>query len=161
MEETILKLRILAKAETTLMRASARRAAMRARLFAMAIGLLLLTVVMVNLAAFEFLSQTMSEAAAAGTMALVNGILAVIVIFGATRVQPGPEEAMVQDIREMALAELSADLDEVKDEFNRISSDLDSIRSGVGQALGFLKPGGSAAGSLMPVIGLITSMLKK
>ena len=51
MEETILKLRILAKAETTLMKANARRAAMRARLFAMAIGLLLLTVVMVNGAA--------------------------------------------------------------------------------------------------------------
>ena len=65
MEETILKLRILAKAETTLMKANARRAAMRARLFALAIGLLLLTVVMVNVAAFEYLSQTMSEAAAA------------------------------------------------------------------------------------------------
>ena len=89
------------------------------------------------------------------------GLHPVIVIFAATRVQPGPEEAMVQDIREMALAELSADLDDVKDEFNRISGDLNSIRSGVGQALGFLKPGGSAAGSLMPVLGLITSMLKK
>ena len=61
--------------------------------------LLLLTVVMVNVAAFEFLSQTMSEAAAAGIMAAVNGLLAVIVIMAATRVQPGPEEAMVQDIR--------------------------------------------------------------
>lgn len=161
MEETILKLRILAKAETTLMKANARRAAMRARLFAMAIGLLLLTVVMVNVAAFEYLSETMSAAAAAGIMAFVNGILAVIVIVVATRVQPGPEEEMVQDIREMALTELSADLDGVKDDFNRISNDLNNIRSGVGQALGLLKPGRSAAGSLMPVLGLITSMLKK
>lgn len=161
MEETILKLRILAKAETTLMKANARRAAMRARLFAMAIGLLLLTVVMINVAAFEFLSQTMTEAAAAATVALVNAVLAAIAILAATRVQPGPEEAMVQDIREMALAELSADLDGVKDEFNRVSTDLNNIRSGVGQALDFLKPGGSAAGSLMPVLSLITSMLKK
>lgn len=161
MEETILKLRILAKAETTLIKANVRRAAMRARLFAMAIGLLLLTVVMVNVAAFEFLSETMSEAAAAALMALVNGVLAVIVIVVAMRLQPGPEEAMVRDIREMALAELSADLDGVKDDFNRISSDLDTIRSGVGQALGLLKPGGSAAGSLVPLLGLITSMLKK
>ena len=161
MEETILKLRILAKAETTLMKANARRAAMRAQLFAMAIGLLLLAVVMVNVAGFEFLSETMSEGSAAATMALVNGALAVIVIFAATRIQPGPEEAMVQDIREMALAELSADADGVKEEFNRISTDLKSIRSGVSQALGFLRPGSSAAGSLTPLLGLITSMLKK
>lgn len=161
MEETILKLRILAKAETTLMKASARRAAMRARLFAMAIGLLLLTVVMVNVAAFEFLSESMSEAAAAGLMALVNGILALIVIFAAARIQPGQEEAMVQEIREMALTELTADIDGVKDEFNRISTDVKTIRSNVSQALGFLRPGGSAAGSLTPLLGLITAMLKK
>lgn len=161
MEETILKLRILAKAETTLMKANARRAATRARLFAMAIGLLLLTVVMTNVAAFEFLSETMSEAAAAGLMALVNGILAIIVIFAATRVQPGPEEDMVKDIREMALTELTADIDGVKDEFNRVSTDLNKIRSGVSQALGFLRPGGSTGGSIAPLLGLITAMLKK
>ena len=39
MDETLMKLRILAKAETTLLKANARRAAMRARLFAVAIGL--------------------------------------------------------------------------------------------------------------------------
>lgn len=161
MEQTILKLRILAKAETTLMKASARRAALRVRLFAMAIGLLLLAVVMFNVAAFEYLSETMSEAAAAGLLALVNAVLALIVIFVATRVQPGQEEAMVQDIREMALTELSAELDGVKDEFNRISTDVNTIRSGVSQALGFLRPGGSAAGSLTPLLGLITAMLKK
>ena len=134
---------------------------MRARLFALAIGLLLLTVVMVNISAFEYLSETMSEAASAALMAGVNAILALIAIVVAVRMQPGPEEAMVQDIREMALTELSADLDGVKDEFNRISGDLNTIRSGVSQALGLLKPGGSSVASLAPVLGLITTMLKK
>lgn len=161
MDETLLKLRILVKAESTLFKANARRAAMRTRLFAMAIGMLLLAVVMINVAAYQYLSELMSEAAAALVVSAINGVLAIIVIVVATRLKAGPEEAMVHDIREMALTELSADLDEVRDEFNRIGTELNTIRSGVGQALGFLKPGGSATGSLMPVLSLITSMLKK
>lgn len=161
MDETLLKLRILAKAETTLIKANARRAAMRGRLFALALGLLLLTVIMINVAAYQYLSETMSEAAAALIIAGVNGALAVIMIISAMRVQPGPEEDMVQDIREMALAELSSDIAVVKDEFDRVTTDLANIKSGVSKALGLFKPGASAAGSITPVLGLITAMLKK
>ena len=161
MDETLLKLRILAKAETTLLKANARRAAMRGRLVALALGLLLLTVVMINVAMYQYLSETMSEAAAALAIAGINGALAVILIVSALRIKPGPEEAMVQDIREMAMAELSADFENVKDEFNQVAADLGNIKSGVSKALGLFKPGASAAGSITPVLGLITSMLKK
>lgn len=161
MDETLLKLRILAKAETTLLKANARRAAMRGRLFSLALGLLLLTVIMINVAAYQFLSETMSEAAAALIIAGVNGALALIMIVSAMRIQPGPEEDMVQDIREMALTELSSDIAVVKDEFDRVTTDLANIKSGVSKALGLFKPGASAAGSITPVLGLITAMLKK
>ena len=63
MDETLMKIRILIKAETTLLKASARRASMRGRLYAVAIGLILLTVIMVNLAAYQYLSETRSAAA--------------------------------------------------------------------------------------------------
>ena len=161
MDETLLKLRILAKAETTLLKANARRAAMRGRMFALALGLLLLTVIMINVAGYQFLSETMSEAAAALIVAAVNAALAVIMLVLAMRIQPGPEEDMVQDIREMALAELSSDIAVVKDEFDRVTTDLANIKSGVSSAIGLFKPGASAAGSITPVLGLITAMLKK
>ncbi len=51
MDETLMKIRILIKAETTLLQASARRAGMRGELYAVAIGLFLLTVIMVIMAA--------------------------------------------------------------------------------------------------------------
>ena len=160
MDETLLKLRILAKAETTLIKANARRAAARGRLYALALGLLLLTVIMVNLAAYQYLSETMSEAAAALVIAGVNAALAVAMLIYAASIKAGPEEDMVQDIREMAMTELSADLEVVKDEFNQAISDLENIKSGVSKALGMFRGGGSA-GSIAPVLGLITSMLKK
>lgn len=161
MDETLMKIRILAKAESTLLKANARRTALRARLFAMAIGLGMLTVVMINLAAYQYLSQTLSEAQAALIIGLFNAALAVVVIILASRVQPGPEEAMVQDIREMVLTELSADMDTVKNEFAQIGGDLQNIKSGVSKALGIFKGGGSGLGSTAQALGLITTMLKK
>jgi len=161
MDETLMKIRILIKAETTLLKASARRAGMRGRLYAVAIGLFLLTVVMVNLAAYEYLSETRSAAAAALIVSLVNGVLAVIAIVMAMRIQPGPEEAMVQEIRELALAELSADMDAVKEDFVQVKNDLEKIKNGVSSAFGMFKSGGAGVGSVAPILGLITSMLKK
>jgi len=105
MDETLMKIRILIKAETTLLKASARRAGMRGQLYAVAIGLILLTVIMVNLAAYQYLSETRSAAAAALIVSLVNAVLAVIVIVMAMRIQPGPEEGMVEDIPDLALTE--------------------------------------------------------
>ena len=161
MDETLMKLRILAKAETTLLKASARRAAMRARLFAVAIGLVLLTVIMLNVAAYQYLLESMSAGQAALLVGAVNAVLAAVAVLAAMRIQPGPEEAMVRDIREMALAELSGDVDLAKDEFVRISGDLNRIRTNVSAALGIFKSGAPGAGSVGPLLGIITKMLKK
>ena len=161
MDETMMKLRILAKAEATLLKANTRRAAMRARLYAIAIGLVLLTVIMLNVAAYQYLLESMSAGRAALLVGLVNAVLAAVVVLFAMRIQPGPEEAMVRDIREMAMAELSGDVDMVKDEFARISGDLNRIRSNVSSALGIFKSGVPGAGSVGPVLGIITKMLKK
>jgi hypothetical protein len=161
MDETLMKIRILIKAETTLLKASARRAGARGRLYAVAIGLFLLTVIMVNLAAYHYLSETRSAAAAALIVGLVNAVLAVVAIAMATRIQPGPEEAIVEEIREMALTELSADMDAVKEDFIQVKNDLEKIKTGVSSAFGMFKSGGAGLSSIAPILGLITSMLKK
>jgi len=79
----------------------------------------------------------------------------------AMRIQPGPEEGMVEDIRELALTELSADMDAVKDEFMEVKNDLEKIKASVSSALGMFKSGGAGVSSIAPILGLITSMLKK
>ncbi len=161
MDETLMKLRILAKAEATLLKANARRAALRARLFAIAIGLILLTVIMLNVAAYQYLLESMSAFQAALLVGAANAVLAVIAILLAARVQPGQEEAMVRDIREMALSELSGDVDLAKEEFVRLSGDLNRIRSNVSSALGLFKSGVPGVGSVSPALGIITKMLKR
>jgi hypothetical protein len=68
---------------------------------------------------------------------------------------------MVRDIRELALTELSADMDAVKEEFAQVKNDLGKVKAGVSSALGMFKSGGAGISSIGPILGLITSMLKK
>ena len=161
MDETLLKLRVLTRAEMTLAKANARRMAARSRLYAIALGMVLLTVVMINIAAYEYLSTLKGEAIAALLVALANGVLAVLVIFAASRIQAGPEEEMVKEIRELALSELSADAKGVKQSFAQISADIERIRSGFSSVSGLFGSGHSGLGSLGPLLGMLTSMLKK
>lgn len=161
MEETMMKLRILVKAESTLIRAHLRRSAAQARLYVLAIGLLLLTVIMVNVALFEYFSSLYGPTYGALTVAGLNAFLAIVAMLWAGRIRPGPEEDMVKDIRQMALGELQADLDAAKSEFQEVTDELKNIRSSVHSAMGLFKRGGSGLGSLGPALGLVTSMLKK
>ena len=161
MDETLLKLRVLTRAEMTLAKANARRMAARSRLYAIALGMVLLTVVMINIAAYEYLSTLKGEAIAALLVALANGVLAVLVIFAASRIQAGPEEEMAKEIRELALSELSADAEGVKQSFAQISADVERIRSGFSSVSGLFGSGHSGLGSLGPLLGMLTSMLKK
>ncbi len=160
MDDTLLKLRVLTRAEITLARANGRRIAARSRLYAIALGMVLLTVIMVNLAAYEYLSSLKGETVAALIVALANAISAVLVILVASRIKPGPEEEMVREIREMALTELSADVDDIKQSFAQIGSDIERIRSGFSSVSGVLGSAQAGLGSLSPVLGLLTGMLK-
>jgi hypothetical protein len=160
MDETLLKIRVLTRAEMTLAKANGRRIAARSRLYAIALGMILLTVIMVNIAAYEYLSALKGEVVAALLVAMANAILAVIVIFLASRIKPGPEEEMIKDIKELALKELSADADGIKQNFSQIVSDIEKIRSGFSSVSGVLGSANSGLGSLSPLLGMLTGMLK-
>ena len=161
MDETLLKIRVLTRAEMTLAKANARRIAARSQLYAIAVGMILLTVIMVNIAAYQWLSALKGAPVAALIVASANAVLAVIVIFVASRIQPGPEEEMVKEIRELALTELSADAEGVRQKFEQISGDVERIRSRFSSVSDALGSAQSGLGSLSPMLGMLTSMLKK
>ena len=159
MHELIMKLRILARAEITLARINARRVANRAILYAIAIGLVLLAVVMVNIGAYQLLAETVSNATAAFLVAAGNGVLAAFLLFAARPSQPGPEEQMVREIREMALTEVTADIDEMKADFAQLGTDVRRIRTGF-SLLGSGKSFGIGLAGLVPVIATIIEAVK-
>ena len=151
MEETLLKLRILASAEMNLARVKSRRYASRAVFFAVAAGLFLLAVIMVNIGAYQWLSERYSESDAAFVVAIGNAVLGLLLGIIGWRVKASPEEQMAREIREMALEELNADVDDLQSEVSRVGKDVKRIRSG----FSILTKGGqigAGLASLAPVI---------
>jgi hypothetical protein len=158
MEETLLKLRILASAEMKLARVRFRRLAGRAVFFGLAAGLFLLAVVMVNIGAYQILSERYSSGDAAFMVAAGNAVLAALLALVGWRIKAGPEEQMAREIREMALEELTADVDELQEEVSRVGKDVKRIRTG----FSILTKGGTiGAGlvSLSPVIKTVVDAI--
>lgn len=158
MNETMIKLRILMHAEYTLARVNLRRLIKKTILGVIAIGLILLVVVMTNLGAYELLAASYGSAKGAFLVAGGNAVLAFLVFFAAGQLKPGEEEKMVQEIRELTLSELSADVDGVRQNFASIAKDVKGIQSGFSTIGGGL---GAGLSSLGPIIGLLVDTLKK
>ena len=157
MDETLLKLRILASAELKLAQLRAQRQVNRAILVAIALGLLLLTVAMVNLGAYQLLTYTHSESGSAFLVAAGNGVLAVLVVFVVRRIQAGPEEKLAQEIRDMALDEFNVDVDAFKDE---LGTDVKRLKKG----FSILNKGsqiGAGLASVAPVIATIIDAMRE
>ena len=156
MNELIVKLRILARAEATLFKADAQRRTNMAMLAAVSIGCVFVALVFVNIGAFFALTDSDIDSRAAFILAGANLALAVIPVLLRRQTKPGPEEQMVREIREMAAEEISKDINAVTSEIAAVGSGLKQLKSGV-SSIG----GGGALGALGPLLPLLIDILKK
>jgi hypothetical protein len=65
---------------------------------------------------------------------------------------------MVHEIRDLALSELSADAEVIKQSIDEVTSDIERIRTTVGS---FTDTATAGLGSLTPVVGLVIDALKR
>lgn len=158
MNEVMLKLRIWAHAETTLLKMNARRTGNRFTALAVGLGFAVLAAGMINIGIFELLAESVGRPRGAFYLAIANGALAALVVSLAQRAKPGLEEDMVQEIREMALAELQTDADLLKEEFDRIAANVKQIEQAIDALRGV--GSGSTLASLGPVVDLAVHALK-
>lgn len=156
MDETITKLRILASAEINLARIKSRRLAGRAGLFGIAGGLLLLALVMVNIGAYHLLADQYSPSVSAFLVAAGNALLAVILVLAGLAIRAGAEEKLAREIREMALDELAADADQLRDDLSHIGRDVKRIRSG----FSILTKGGRIGANLASLAPLFATIIE-
>lgn len=149
MDELIAKLRILTRTELTLAKIHGRRWATQAFAFVAAVLLGLGAIAMINLAAFAALEQSYGTTNAALVMAAGDVVLAGLLAFWASRLRPGPEEALVVEIQEMVLAQLQADA-------NAVGQDITQIRNALTGSPGLIGLAG-----LVPLIGFAVDLLKQ
>lgn len=160
MNNLILKLHVLARSEIALLRIQARRISTRTALFVVALVFALLALGMLNFAAYQALAVNQGPAIGAMLVALVDGVLALLVIVIARGAGPGTEqEKMVRDLRDLAYNELSTDLDGVKEKVTQVTDDVRRIRSGFSAITG--GSSGSLANNLAPILRLLIGAIKK
>ena len=159
MNDLVLKLRVLIRAETAIRESQLRLVGRQSVTIAIGIVLALLALGAVNLAIFLALAAQFSEIAAGLILALLNGVLAVIFILSAGRMKTGPEVAMAEQMRELALNELSSDADEMKQELQKVTDDVRQIRDGFSRIVhGDLTQLGLP--NLSPLLSLLVGSIK-
>jgi len=162
MNEFVMKVRILLRAEMTLFKADAQRRANMFALTALSIGCVFVALVFVNIGLFFYLTNAEIDSRAAFILAAGNLGLAFVPMLLRRQAKPGPEEQMVREIREMALDEVSKDVDKVAQEVAAVSAAVNQVKTGVsaftGGGMGGLGGGMQALG---PFLGLAISLLKK
>jgi hypothetical protein len=161
MNELIVKLRILARAEVTLFKADAQRRTNQAILAAMSVGCIFVALIFVNMGAFFTLIESEIDSKAAFILAGVNLALAVIPFLLRRQAKPGPEEQMVREIREMAADEVSKDIQSVGDEIASVGVGIKQLKSGISSFGGGGGSMGGAMGALGPMLPLLIDLLKK
>jgi hypothetical protein len=156
MKEFVVKLRILLRAEMTLLKADAQRRANGYALMGLSIGCVLIALVFVNIGAFFYLTGSDIDSRAAFILAACNLGLAVIPLLLKRQGKPGPEEQMVREIREMALEEVSKDVGKVAEEVAAVGAAVNQVKSGVSAFAG-----AGAVTALGPLLGMAINLLKK
>lgn len=158
MNELMMKLRILARAEMTLFKADAQRGRNQALLAAISIGCIFVGLVFLNAGFFFMLTESEIDSRAAFILAASNFGLAVIPFLLRRQSKPGPEEKMVREIRDMAVDEVTKDINEVADEVAAVGSGIKQLKAGVSSFGGV---SGGLGGALGPVLPLLIDLLKK
>lgn len=108
-----------------------------AALIAAGVGL-----VMLNVSGFLALSEVMSGASAALIVALVNLVLALVLLMAASHSRVGEEVDAVAEVRDMALEDLEAEVRAAADEAKAAT---DALKTMVKNPLGAITPGLASA----------------
>jgi hypothetical protein len=146
MDELLMKLRLLAKAEMILFRLNLRRAVRQAALSLAAVLLAVLAVGMLNVAIYQYLAPRLDGAGAALAVALADLVIAAAVLIAAGRQGLGNEYDAANALREVIVTDLTADADRIKTEISELHDNIRHIRAA---ATGFLNPGGINLSSIV------------
>lgn len=160
MEKTILKLRILSYAQSTLLQICMRRWVTMGILIALALSFLLITIAMINVAAFMWLQNTYSGTVSAVSVGAINLALAILFAYCGANRKPRADEKMVREIRDAALSELSDDVEDARLTFSKMKTDVGSLLQLVGSGKG-LAGGMFDFGMASSLIGFFVKLLKR
>ncbi len=150
---------ILWRSERLLAEAEWRRASRQITILVLAGLMGLLALIMLNVAAFYWLSTGLGNAEAALAVAIANLVLAALLVLSAQSLKSAPETEMVREFRNSAMADIESEAEAIQKHLNEIRGEVQSIGSMVAK----FSSGSVSAMSpalLISAITALTSVLK-
>ena len=114
---------------------------------------------MLNVAGYFALEPAVGKAWAAFIVGAVDIVLAALLVLVAQGLQPGPEEDMVREVRDMALGEMAAEVEDVQKKLVQFREDVEGLGSSISDFV--QRPFESFAPSVIgPAVMTIIKLLK-
>ncbi|SIN79615.1 phage holin family protein [Halodesulfovibrio marinisediminis] len=159
MNDSMNKIQILLRSEVALFRLQTRRMAREAAFKIAALILALLALGMFTFAVYLGLSKLYGSTIAALLVALIDGLLALLLLLISQQIKSNTEqEKVIKEVRDIACKGLNADFEKVKAEVGEVTSDVRRIHDNVA---GILAGSTSLITSITPVLGLFAAAVKK
>jgi hypothetical protein len=160
MDALLQRLALLARAEALAIRIRAKHAARAVAFSSAALAAAMFAFGLLNLCAFNLLESAYGQTAAALVLAVVDAVLALILLMLARRRVPTPEETMVDELRALALAELSNDAARLKEQVHHLQHQVTQIGEGISRVTqaGPLQFGLASIG---PILSMASRLLNR
>ncbi|MHC5010696.1 MAG: phage holin family protein [Planctomycetota bacterium] len=159
MQNTMRKVRALVRAQKALTRLELHGKKAQGTYLAVALVFALLTLGLLDLAAFLGLREAVGAAWAAFIVAAVNAAIAGLLVHRARRVGAPPELKAAQEVRDLAFDEIAADVEDLKEDVARAREDLRKIRSALGTITRAVAS--TAAKGIAPVVDRVKRTLRR
>ena len=155
MTDPVLKINLLVRTEMALAQIRTRRMKNRVIIFFLMLIFVLFGVVLLNFSIYQVFATHFSDATAGLFVALINlAIAGVLFLVAGSMGEESNEEKMAKEIRNLAYAELNADVALVKNEISQVSNDLKKIRSRFSALT-------DATSAIVPLVSILTKAMAK
>lgn len=132
MTDPINKIQILIRSEIALLRLQTKRMATQTGFRVVALIFAILALAMLTLAGYQALVEPFGPVMAALFVALVDGVLALVLLFVSQHVGNYREqERALKEVREMAYSELNADFEELRNGVDKVTNDVKRIHDNI------------------------------
>ena len=152
------KMKLLIKSEKALLSLEMRKKSRQTIWVALGLLAVLITLIMLNVTVYLYLSTTYSNFEAAAILSGMNLLVAILFFVIASRQDRGAEAASIEDIRNFAWDQVSTDIDEVKQHATDLKNTVVKVKGTVdsfttGDAFGIKK--------VLPIITTLIDLNKR
>ena len=152
------KIKLLIKSEKALLSLELRKKSKETFWVVLGIVALFVSLVMVNITAYLYLSESFSNAESAGILTIINIVLAGIFFSIASKQDRGAEAESIEDIRDFAWQQVSTDIDEVKENIQEFTQSIVKVKDNVES---FTKGDTFGIKKVLPIVTTLIDLARK